>query len=329
MNPIAASVLAGLIFSSLTHAQNDTWADKSPHQQAFVTVNGVKLEYLDWGGRGQALLFLAGLGSTGHIFDNIAPSFTNRFHVLALTRRGYGKSDKPSTGYEFATLVDDIRQFLAALKIDRVTLVGHSLGGLETASFAEAYPEKVQKGVYLDSAYPYSEPGVRQILANIDSLAPRRSAKDSTNFAALRTWFHKNRPGWNNACEADLRNTRRMGPEGYSARSSTPDFVEAAIMKGFSQPLPDYTKIQPPALAFFADHQMDKLFAQLPEAKRVKAEAPTKAAKDWFGTYIKRFSSEVKNSRVVELADTDHFCFIQRQDEVLRHMNAFLSEVQP
>jgi pimeloyl-ACP methyl ester carboxylesterase len=324
---LAIFVLAS--WGSFVQAENDSWADKSPHKQGFVTVNGITLEYLDWGGSGEALLFLAGLGSTGHIFDDMAPNFTNRFRVLALTRRGYGKSDKPQSGYEFGILVNDIRQFVDALKINRVTLVGHSLGGLEGAAFAQAFPEQVHKVVYLDSAYPYAEPGVKETLAHIGSLAPRRSAKDITNLAALRTWFQKNRPGWNNACEADLRNTRRAEPGGYSGGSSTPDFVEAASMKGFTQPLPDYTKIQAPALAFFADHQMDKLFAQLPESKRIKAEAPTKAAKEWFSSYIKRFAAEVKNARVVELPDTDHFCFIQRQDDVVRHMDGFLKEIRP
>src|SRR6266567_6188592 len=52
----------------------------------------VTLEVLDWGGRGPALVFLAGLGSTAHVFDTFAPQFTDRFHVLGITRRGFGAS---------------------------------------------------------------------------------------------------------------------------------------------------------------------------------------------------------------------------------------------
>src|SRR4051812_22060568 len=84
------------------------WVDKSPHKSGFVSVDGVKLHYLDWGGKGKVLLFLAGLGNSAHIFDDIAPKFTGRFHVLALTRRGHGQSDKPATGYDLPTLTDDI-----------------------------------------------------------------------------------------------------------------------------------------------------------------------------------------------------------------------------
>src|SRR5687767_833152 len=78
-------------------AQSD-WTDKSPHKAGFVTVNGVKLHYLDWGGKGETMLFLHGLGDTPHIYDLIAPKFTNEFRVLGLTRRGHGQSDKPDTG---------------------------------------------------------------------------------------------------------------------------------------------------------------------------------------------------------------------------------------
>ena len=49
--------------------------DTSPHTSDFVTVNGIRLHYLDWGGRGPALVFLAGLGCNAYIFDRLAPRF--------------------------------------------------------------------------------------------------------------------------------------------------------------------------------------------------------------------------------------------------------------
>src|SRR2546425_9103885 len=97
-------------------AQSD-WTDKSPHKTRFITVNGVRLHYLDWGGKGETMLFLHGFGGTPHIFYDLAPKFTNQFRVLGLTRRGHGESEKPDSGYDTRTLVGDIRQFLEALKI--------------------------------------------------------------------------------------------------------------------------------------------------------------------------------------------------------------------
>src|SRR5437773_7261692 len=101
-----------VLASALGATAESNWTDKSPHKTAFIRVNGVRLHYLDWGGNGETMLFLHGLGDTPHIFDDLAPKFTNQFRVLGLTRRGHGQSEIPEDGYDTATLVEDIRQFL-------------------------------------------------------------------------------------------------------------------------------------------------------------------------------------------------------------------------
>src|SRR5438093_10055413 len=141
-----------LVLTPPVAAQSD-WVDKSPHKTGFVTVNGVRLHYLDWGGAGETLLFLHGMGGTAHFYDDFAPRFTNQFRVLGLTRRGHGESETAETGYDTATLVEDIRQFLDALKIRLVVLAGHSFAGDELTRFAVVHPDRVIKLVYLDAAY--------------------------------------------------------------------------------------------------------------------------------------------------------------------------------
>jgi pimeloyl-ACP methyl ester carboxylesterase len=303
---------------------NDIWVDKSPHTEKFVKVNGVSLEFLDRGGQGEALVFLAGLGNTAHIFDNLAPQFTNHFHVLALTRRGYGRSDKPETGYDINTLVDDIHQFLDAMKIKRVILVGHSFAGAELTRFAEVYPDPVDKLVYLDCAYSFDQPGTMEVLTRMDSLTPGPSPETRTNFVTLRDWFRNNRPGWNDACESDLRNTRAKSAGGYSGHSSTPDPVEETLEKDYFGAPRDYTKLTMPVLAIFADHQLDKLIGQVDAASRPQAEQTRSMTRSWQRGQIDSFKKQAKRSQVAELADTDHFCFIQRQTEVVRLMQLFL-----
>jgi len=128
----------------------------SRYETHFVTVNGVQLHYVDWGGKGEALVFLTELGGTADGFDPIAKAFTARLHVLGLTRRGQGESDKPSSGYDVDTLVEDIRAFLDELQIKRVNLVGYSIAGNEETRFAGLYPERVAKLVYLDAAYDHA-----------------------------------------------------------------------------------------------------------------------------------------------------------------------------
>lgn len=140
--------------------------DTTPPASRFAVVDGVKLHYLDWGGEGEALIFLAGTGDTAHAFDTLAPQFTDDFHVLALTRRGFGKSDKPSSGYDIPTLTEDVRGFLDEQNINRANFVCHSAGGDEVTLFASTYPQRTGKLVYLDAAYD------RSSIHDLESLDP-------------------------------------------------------------------------------------------------------------------------------------------------------------
>jgi pimeloyl-ACP methyl ester carboxylesterase len=119
----------------------------------FVRANGIRLQYVDWGGTGNVVLFLPGLGDDVHRFDAFARRFSDRFHVVGFSRRGQGASDNPSAGYDTETLVEDIRGVLDALHIGRVDLIGHSIAGMEMTRFVAKYPARVRHLVYLDAAY--------------------------------------------------------------------------------------------------------------------------------------------------------------------------------
>jgi hypothetical protein len=64
--------------------------DTTPHRVTFVEVEpGVRLEVLDWGGSGEAMVLLTGSGDNAHVYDQFAFQFTDYFHVIGITRRGY------------------------------------------------------------------------------------------------------------------------------------------------------------------------------------------------------------------------------------------------
>jgi pimeloyl-ACP methyl ester carboxylesterase len=124
------------ITNASTTVEAAAWRDPSPHRSGFIAANGIRLHYLDWGGNGEAIVLLAGLGNTAHVFDDLAPRLSDQFRVYALTRRGYGQSDHPKSGCDTATLVEDLRAILDTLGIERVNLVGHSFAGDELSGFA-------------------------------------------------------------------------------------------------------------------------------------------------------------------------------------------------
>src|SRR5919108_1498867 len=87
---LSGSLLSVLLIEPLS-AEAAPWRDPSPHTVRFVAVDdGVRLEVLDWGGSGRPIVLLAGGGNTAHVFDDFAPTLSDRGHVYGITRRGYG-----------------------------------------------------------------------------------------------------------------------------------------------------------------------------------------------------------------------------------------------
>ena len=129
-----------------------------PVATQFITVDKtVKIQVVDWGGSGRALVFIPGLGNTARVtFDEFAPKFTRDYHVYGITRRGFGNSSRPVSGYSADRLGDDVLAVLDALKLDRVVLIGHSMGGAELSSVATRHPERVAGLIYLEAAYAYA-----------------------------------------------------------------------------------------------------------------------------------------------------------------------------
>jgi len=154
---VLATVLLGSLPVFASGQSSSPWHDPSPHTVQFVTVDqDVKLEVLDWGGSGKALVLLAGLGGTAHVYDDFAPKLTSEYHVYGITRRGFGASSAPATGYSADRLADDVLAVLDALKIPKPVLVGHSIAGEELSSLGTRHPERLAGLIYLDAAYSYA-----------------------------------------------------------------------------------------------------------------------------------------------------------------------------
>lgn len=128
--------------------------DTTPYKaERFVRVApGVKLEVLDWGGSGTVMVLLTGSGDNAHVFDYFAFQFTNYFHVIGITRRGWLPSSQPKNGYDVETRAADDIKVLDALGIQKAVFVGHSIAGSELSKIAVKYPSYVDKLVYLDAS---------------------------------------------------------------------------------------------------------------------------------------------------------------------------------
>lgn len=164
--------------------------DTTPHTEHYLDANGARLHYLDYGGAGEPLVLLTGYGPPAHVFDQFASRFTNRFRVVALTRRGTSPSSRPISGYDLETLTADILAVSDALKLDRVHLVAHSLGGAEATQLATTRPDRVASIVYLDAALDAAPAEAIRKQAPVPSPQPA----PGTPFAHVQEWWTAYRP---------------------------------------------------------------------------------------------------------------------------------------
>ena len=114
--------------------------------------DGLDLHLLTWSTEGVPLVLLHGFGNDAHIWDDFAPEVAAHYRVLALDLRGHGDSAWPLHGeYDYAHHVADLEAVTQGLGIERMVLVGHSLGGWYVRTFAAQYPDEVAGLVLVDA----------------------------------------------------------------------------------------------------------------------------------------------------------------------------------
>ena len=144
-------VLGVAVATAACAQESAPWHDPSKHKGQFVTVEeGVQLEVLDWGGTGRPVVLLAGRGFTAHVFDGFAEKLTDSYHVYGITRRGFGASSKPASGYTEERRTDDDLRVFDALKLVAPVVVGHSVAGHELSQLGIHHYERIGGLVYLD-----------------------------------------------------------------------------------------------------------------------------------------------------------------------------------
>jgi pimeloyl-ACP methyl ester carboxylesterase len=116
----------------------------------FRTIHGYRRAFRI-AGSGPALLLIHGVGDNSTTWNSVHAKLAQRFTVIAPDLLGHGESDKPRADYSLAAFANGMRDLLAALGIDRVTLVGHSLGGGIAAQFVYQYPHMVDRVVLVSS----------------------------------------------------------------------------------------------------------------------------------------------------------------------------------
>lgn len=326
---IAIAIASGSVAVGAEPAvpMSGTCASQGVGLDSMCRVDGVTLHFVDWGGKGSDLILLAGLDDTARIFDELAPLLAAHHHVVAVTRRGFGHSSMPATGYGGATLTRDLKEFLHALGMRQADLVGHSMSGVELTRLATDNPDLVHRLVYLDAAMDLS--GLKGLWDKdpLGSRDPPSSALQS--FPALIGWTQQLLKSRSPAIESNLRQSYQAGAAGLRYR--TPEAVDAAVVATLLAAGLNYSHVRAPALAIFSDYSHAD---QVPP----EASAALRAAGNSFSVTVywpwqqleeARFRLQIPCGQTIQLHDTGHYLFIERPQETANWINSFLASENP
>jgi pimeloyl-ACP methyl ester carboxylesterase len=127
-------------------------ATQAGYVDRFVTANGLRIHYLEWGARDKpAMILLHGISRTAHSFDHIAPHFAREYRVIAMDMRGHGDTGwDPEGAYLVEDHVKDVEALVRQLGLRSVVLLGNSTGGRVAQVYAALHPDLVTRLIVED-----------------------------------------------------------------------------------------------------------------------------------------------------------------------------------
>ena len=141
------------------------FTNENAPQDKFVNANGMRFHYLEWGNPDNPpMLLLHGFAQTCHSWDFVALGFSDNYRVIVLDQRGHGDSDwAPDGDYSPETQQKDISGVVNELGLENFVLMGLSMGGRNSFTFAASNPDYVKALVVVDAAPQNMQQGTQNI----------------------------------------------------------------------------------------------------------------------------------------------------------------------
>ncbi len=299
--------------------------NEETYTEHFIQGKTVKLHYLDWGGSGEPLILIHGLGDSPFLFEELANILQGHFRVIAYSKRGHCKTETSDSSYDNSTLVSDLKLLLDSLQISKANLLGWSMGGNEITEFAIQYPERTNKLIYFEAGYDLSEEPFKAMLQSIRQSAFADNA-DLVSVEAFRKWYHGfwfPDVEWNSTLESNLNASIHINFD--SSISTIPNNeVSRITLQHAMNYHRNYDKVIAPTLVLYTNS-----FFQAAKNDSATAEIYSKMEKQiinpWRQSSMKRIKSEMKNVTTKIISKGSHVSFIfLSKDEIVKSINSFL-----
>jgi pimeloyl-ACP methyl ester carboxylesterase len=323
------STIVCYIFWSLIGCQSPekktSMESKPQFKEGYIQSDAVKIHYLDWGGMGQPLVLIHGLGDTPFIFQDLASLLKSSFRIIAYSRRGHYKSKSTNSRYDNEELVSDLKLLIDSLKIEKVNLLGWSMGGNEITEFAVRYPERTNKLIYLEAGYDLSDKEFGILIKSLpQSFLP--TPRELQTLDSYRKWYHHfwfNDIKWNETLESNLQASLFINKDS-SIITIPNDSISKLILESAMNYHREYDKIVAPALFIFT-----KPFFYPPNQDPAIFKLYSAIEKDlvsnWRINSMSRIRREFKNADIIEVPKGSHtsLIFLSR-NTLVRSISSFI-----
>ena len=260
--------------------------------------------YYEDHGSGPAVVLISGWPFDSRSWEaQVHPLLTAGYRVITYDRRGFGRSSRPATGYDFDTLAADLDKLLTTLDLREVTLVGLSLGTGEVARYIGVNgTERLRSCVFIESLAP-----------SFAKSEENPNGVDQAGVDGVQQAILHDRPAWLTGLIGDMLNLdvllgKRVSEEAVrnlwnAGADASPEATWACPVTWLDDFHDDLKRIDVPALVLHGT--ADRILSIDGQGRRMHAALPA--------------------AHYVEIEDGPHLMCLSHAEEVNRELLTFLA----
>jgi pimeloyl-ACP methyl ester carboxylesterase len=295
---------------------------KYPYPVKYITINideqVTKMAYMDVKPEtpnGQSVILFHGKNFTALYWkDLIAFLAKAGYRVIAPDQIGWGLSTKPNTKYTFEMLAQNNKFLLDSLQIDKVNVIGHSMGGMLATRFALMFPERTAKLILED---PLGLEDYKKFIP-YKTMEQQYKKELSATYASYKKYQQSYYPVWKPQYEQYV--IAQAEPLKQKDFSSVAWINALTYQMIYEQPvLYEFDKLTVPTLLLVGQLDRTVLGKEMLPAKKQKL----------YGNYpvlATKTGKKIKNSKVVILPAIGHIPHVQSIDLFQKNVLGFLAQ---